>query len=289
MDKFPPINNKNIKKISSYENNDFIVTKMVEKLIDVFKLTNVGTIKIMDKEYIIKKEYFKDYHSILKFIYNLIELDVNEYKFYKKYSNKIIKFKFETNIQLPIKYKIQDTSYLYIFSKIDSDLNKKFLEKINKKTFINIVSQIIFISYFLNHKLNIFHNDLFLMNNLRNLMINTNKTPYYLRLDNYRLKVEKYRVIFIDFGLFGKELKFKNTQFYYHKNIKYLDNFIIRSELLAILYLVIKNYYNKKNINFKKLYYYYYDQIKIKNLKNFDKCILDNVDEIYKIIENFIS
>lgn len=278
------ITNNKIQKIKSYENNNFIVTKMIEDLINIFKLTGTGLIKIKNKEYIIKKEYFKDQYSILKFIYNLVDLDVNEYKFYKKYQEKIIKSGFNKNIQLPIQYRMCKKAYFYLFKKIDFDLNKNFLEKINKCDFFNIVSQIIFVTYYLNHKLNIFHNDLFLINNLRNIMINKNKTPYFLKIDNYKIKVQKYCVIFIDFGLYNKRFRFKNKDFYYKQNIKYFTIFKIKSELLAILYLAIRNYSVNNKISFKKLYDYFYNQIKIKNLKNFDKCILNSVNQLENII-----
>ena len=46
------------------------------------------------------------------------------------------------------------------------------------------------------------------------------------------------------------------------------DFFEIISELFIVLFLLLKNYYRKIKINFKKLYYYFYDKIKIKKLND---------------------
>ena len=253
MNKLCDINDLKIEKINNRKNKSFIF-KILERILDIFKITNIGTIKIKNKEYVIKKEYFKDNFYILNFIYNLLDFNVNEYNFYKKYNNKIVKHNFDKNIQLPIKYKICNKFYVYLFNKIDYDLNYNFLKKINNKTFINILKQVIFIVYFLNHKLNVFHNDLVLINQIRNIMIYENKIKYKITLDNNNLQVDKYRVIFIDFGLFSKDFKFKNRDFYFKKSIKYFTNFNIMSEVMIILFLLLKNYYNDKNIDFKKLY-----------------------------------
>jgi hypothetical protein len=283
MNKLCNINNSKIEKINNRKNKSFIF-KILEKILDIFKITNIGTIKIKNKEYVIKKEYFKDNFYILNFIYNLLDFNVNEYNFYKKFNNKIIKNHFDKNIQLPVKYKICNKFYVYLFSKIDYDLNYNFLKKINNSTFINILKQVVFIVYFLNHKLNVFHNDLVLINQMRNIMINENKIKYKLTLDNNTLEVNKYRVVFIDFGLFSKDFKFKNREFYLKKSVKYFTTFEIMSELLIIIFLLLKNYYKNKDIDFKKLYYYFYNNIKVKNLKNFDKYIFNNINNINKIV-----
>ena len=284
MNKLCNINNSNIKKLNDKKNKNFIFN-ILEKIIDIFKIKNIGSIKIKNKEYIIKKEYFKDNYFILKFIYNLINFNVNEYDFYKKFNNKIIKYKFENNIQLPIKYKLCNKFYVYLFEKIDYDLTYNFLKKLNIESYKNILKQIIFIVYFLNHKLNIFHNDLCLINQIRNIMINKNKVKYTLKLEDKTVIVDKYKVVLIDFGLFSKESKFKNKEFYIKKNIRYFCIFEIISELFIVLFLLLKNYYRKIKINFKKLYYYFYDKIKIKNLKNFDNYIFNNIDNIENILK----
>lgn len=283
MNKLCNINNSNIKKLNDTNNKNFI-SNILEKILNIFKITNIGTIKIKNKEYIIKKEYFKDNYFILKFLYNLINFNVNEYNFYKKFNNKIIKYKFNNNIQLPIKYKLCSKFYVYLFEKIDYDLTYNFLKKLNNYYYKNILKQVIFIVYFLNHKLNIFHNDLFLLSQIRNIMINKNKIKYKLKLEDKTVEVDKYKVVLIDFGLFNKESTFKNKEFYIKKNIKYFCIFEIISELFIVLFLLLKNYYKNININFKNLYYYFYDKIKIKNLKNFDNYIFNNIDDIENIL-----
>lgn len=76
-----------------------------------------------------------------------MKFDVNEYNFYSKFNNKIKKNNFDKNIQIPIKYKICSTFNVYIFKKIDYDLNNTFLKKINKNNFYNILNQSIFIIF----------------------------------------------------------------------------------------------------------------------------------------------
>jgi hypothetical protein len=64
MNKLCNINNSKIEKINNRKNKSFIF-KILEKILDIFKITNIGTIKIKNKEYVIKKEYFKDNFYIL--------------------------------------------------------------------------------------------------------------------------------------------------------------------------------------------------------------------------------
>ena len=52
MNKLCNINNSNIKKLNDKKNKNFIFN-VLEKILDIFKITNNGTIKIKNKEYII--------------------------------------------------------------------------------------------------------------------------------------------------------------------------------------------------------------------------------------------
>ena len=284
------LKNSNITNLDYSDKN-----KLIEKFFNLFKITNIGSIKIKNKNYIVKRELLSNSSFFTKFIYNLIDLDVSEYNFYKKYNKKIVKYKFNKNIQIPIKYNICKKFNIYLFNKIDCDLNNKFLKNINLNLFYNILQQVIIIIYFINHILGIFHNDISNVNNLRNLMINKINKQYYLKLDNYKVKVNNYQVVFIDFGLYSKKLGFKSVIFYNKQSIKYFYNFPIKSELFILFYLMILNYLknNKKTIiiidnmkitykklNFKELYLYFFNKVTLTknnkyNLKQFDKCILD--------------
>jgi hypothetical protein len=270
-------------------NNNSNQYKALEIILSVFKITDIGVIKIDSKDYVIKREFFTVYFPFLDKIYKFLKFEVNENIFYNKFEKKIKKYNFNRNIQLPIKYKICKKFNIYLFKKIQYNLNNTFLRKINKDLFNNILIQSTFIIYFINHKLNVFHNDISQINKLRNFMINKNDKKLYLKLDNQKVQIKDYNVILIDFGLFNKNFGFKNNLFYYKKNIEHLYLFEIKSELLIVVYLFLISYYNKKEINFKNLYFYFYDNIKVKSLKEFDKFIFEsisNIDEILIKINN---
>lgn len=266
-------------------NNNPDEKKILEDIFNIFKKTKIGYIKIKNSKYVLKKEFFVKNYPLLSSIYNILNFNIDEYTFYKKYENKIIKNNFDKNIQLPYKYKLCESYNIYIFTKIDYNLNSVFLKKINKIIFNNILIQSIYIIYFINHLLNVFHNDLHQNDKIRNFMINKNQNKNHkIELYKNEIKITKYNVILIDFGLFSKNLRFKNILFYDTKSIKYLYFFEIKSELLIVLYIFLINYYSKKNINFKNLYLYFYNNITKKDLKSFDKKILNSIQYIDNII-----
>ena len=252
--------------------------KILKKILEIFKITDIGVVKIYKKKYIIKKEYFSKNYFLLDIIYRLIDFDVSEYKFYSKFEKTIKKYHFNKNIQLPVKYEICKKFNVYLFKKIDYNLNNNFIKHLNKIDFNNILGQATYIMYFLNHTLKVFHNDIALLNKLHNFMINKNDKKYFLSLDKTRLEVGKYSVVLIDFGLFGKKMEFKEVFFYYKKNLEYLYIFEIHSELLIVVYILLNIYYKKK-INFKKLYLYFYNGMSKskKTLNNFDNYIFNNI------------
>jgi len=259
--------------------------KILEDILNIFKITKIGYIKIKNTKYVLKKEFFVKNYTLLSSIYNILKFNIDEYTFYKKYENKIIKNNFDKNIQLPYKYKLCKLYNIYIFTKIDYNLNSLFLKKLNKINFNNILIQSIYIIYFVNHILNVFHNDLHQDDKIRNFMINNNKIKNHkIKIYKDEINIKKYNIVLIDFGLFSKNLGLKNILFYNTKSIKYLYFFEIKSELLIILYIFLINYYLKKNINFKKLYLYFYNNINKKDLKSFDKKIINCIQDIDNII-----
>ena len=274
--------NKNLKKVNINPNQSIIS----EKFFNIFKTTQIGTIKIDEEEYVVKKESKIIHNPLLNKIYKLINIDVNELKFYKKYEKSIKKDNFEQNIQLPIKYSICKKYNIYLFKKIEKDLNSYFLIKLNEKKYINVLEQIITIIYYINHKLGVFHNDLHQNDKIRNIMVNKikSKDKKYLKVNSIKIKKNNYNPVIIDFGFFNKKLGLKNTLFYKTKSTKYLYNFKIKSELLIVLYILLINYYRKKSIDFKKLYLYFYNLCKNKNLKEFDHYIIINIKNIRRII-----
>ena len=270
MDNICKLNFNDKTKMVSNNPNE---SKLLETFFDVFKTTKVGIIKLDNKEYLLKKEYFIKNFPLLVNIYKFLKLDVHEYKFYKKYEKIIKKSNFKNNIQLPIKYKICKKVSVYIFEKIDTNLNSVFLKTLPIPVFNKILHKALSIIYYINHTLHIFHNDLYQNNKPRNFMVNKLKS--------------NYRVILIDFGLFSNELGIKNQFFYKTKGIKYGYKFMIKSELLIVLYTFLINYYKNLNINFRDLYLYFYNKLKIYNLKEFDTIIyknIKNMDEILRVL-----
>lgn len=293
---------KNIKKINickidvnklNKPKNNPNESKTLEKILNQFKTTKVGFIKIRNKDFLVKKEYFSKKILLLNFIYKILKMNIDEYTFYKKYEKKIKEYKLIEHIQLPIKYQICKDFKIYLFSKIDYNLNSFFLKKLNHNDFINVFKQMIAITYFFNHKLKVFHNDLHQNDKIRNFIINlenkktdnkdinnkdtNNKKIDKLHYDNINIPINKYKVVIIDFGIYSKKMGFKNNLFYNTKSIKYFYDFEIQSELLILFYIILINYYQKKEINFKKVYLYFYNKIKNKTLKDFDKQILNDI------------
>lgn len=250
-------------------------SKTLEQILDILKVTKVGFIKIKGKDFLVKKEYFYK-NFLLNIIYKIFEINIHEYQFYKKYEKKINENKLIDFIQFPIEYKICPKFKIYIFSKLDYNLNSFFLKKLNYSTFSNIFQQIITVTYFLNNKLKVFHNDLHQDDKLRNFMVKKNKDlKKKLSYDNINIPINKYIVVMIDFGTYNKNLGFKNNLFYRTKSIKYFYNFEIKSELLIIFYVILINYYSKKDISFKDLYIIFYNKCKKKTLKDLDNEILN--------------
>ena len=282
---------KNICKINinQYKSNRVLTNpdqvKWIEDIFSVFKTTKVQFIKVHDKEYLLKKEYFIKNYPLLHSVYKLLDFNIDEYTFYKKYTKKIIEYKLNSYIQLPYQYKICKQYSLYIFTKIDFDLTSIFLRKINTLQFNHLLQQCIYIIYFLNHVLHIFHNDLHQDDKIRNFMYIQNKDKKKkLSLYDQKIEILDYQLILIDFGLYNKKSGLKNNLFYNTKTIKYMYYFEIQSELLIILYVFLINYYIKKEIHFQKLYLYYYHSIKNKNIKEFDRAIFDQIKDIDTIL-----
>jgi len=252
-------------------------TKFVESFVSLFQTTDVGFVKIGRTEYLLKKEYYVQQYPIMNKIYKFINLDVSEYKFYKKYSNKIRKSKFKNHIQLPYQYEFCNKMTVYLYKKIDYDLTSFFIKTLSKSSFYSILIQACNTVFYINHTLKIFHNDLSMNNKLRNFMVNKKK--------------DSYQVIIIDFGLASKELKLKNKQFYQFKAVKYFYTFPIESELLLVFYLFLIQFYSKKELHFYKLYQYFYEKIKSKTLLLFDSEIIKEIrsfSNFQKIVSSIV-
>ena len=233
----------------------------IEKLLSVFKTTEIGYITINNTEYIIKKEYNTDYIPALERIYRMLRITISEYGFYKKYERRIKEEGYKEHIQVPYYYTKCKKYNIYIFSKLEYDLNSIYLKRIKEKGFKRILKDTLGTVNYLNNNLGVYHNDLHQDGKIRNIMIKNNK------------------IVIIDFGLYSDKLGIKNNNFYNIKSIKYIYNFKIRSELLIIFYTLLINYY-KTDIDFLEIYKRIYKEGCTVNM--FDKCLLKKYKEIIK-------
>jgi len=198
--------------------------------IDKIKYKNVGIIKINDKKYIIKKEKFEN--------------EGMEYIFFRKYDEKIKKDNFDNFIQIPILYKkcFEVKENVCIFKKLGGDINRTFIKSLSKKNSENILGQLLLIFYYINHKLKIYHNDIFSLRDtlkLNNLMysINNDKSISKINIDDMSINILKYHVTIIDFEHFSNKKEYKINYFYtiFSNLLNY--KFLFKSELF-ILFII---------------------------------------------------
>ena len=227
--------------------------------INSLKNKNVGNTEYKNKKYILKKE-----NSV-----------TNEYLFYKKFSEKIEKDCMEDYIQIPIKYKKcninnKDTIY-YLFKPLDKDY-KKSIRYSNK----NIFGQILLIVYYINHKLKIYHNDLFSIYRFQdkffdfnNIMISKNKSGYKnLSVDDLSIKINKYICTIIDFEYYSKIPSLRIKYFYSFFSNMYQYNFEYKSEMFILFIIYYMNLNKNFNFNVIPILYNYFENIMISEWQN---------------------
>jgi len=203
------------------------------------KPRDIGTITINEKEYILKKE--------------ISSTKTPELEFYQINEKKIKKDKMDPFMQVPIMTKkCEDNKILYLFHKLDGDLNRKFVSNLSKSDKINIFEQTILIIFYLNHTLKYYHNDLtsfreiynfFRSNNI--MHVKNDKPRLTLKVDKFKVKVGNYKSVLIDFGLASKEhglaipLLYNSLEYFLQKPIRF------KSEVF-LFFLVYYAMYNKK-------------------------------------------
>jgi hypothetical protein len=257
------------------------------------KPRNIGFTKIDKNQYILKTEDVEESLS-----------DMHEYVFYEKVSKKIYKNKFEFNLQVPIEYKVCDkaqnrrnpTKYkkqiYYLFHVLKGDLTYNFFRSISSEQVINMFQQYLLSLYFLNHKLNYYHNDFYtnykiLYNkslfNINNLMYM--KNPTYgktknntLKVDDFTLEIGKYRAMIIDFGLvskFPKHSGYKLKMFYISLSIRLFYYFRYYSEVFLLFILLYHTYFGDFRLYHIKNFYQYFESKMYheKTLIEFDRCV----------------
>jgi hypothetical protein len=243
--------------------------------IDKIKYKNVGIIKIKNKKYIIKKEKFEN--------------EGMEYKFFRKYKQRIIKDNFDNFIQIPIEYKkcFETNENIYLFKKLEGDINRSFIKSLSKKNSENILGQLLLIFYYINHKLKIYHNDIFSLRDtlkLNNLMYSKSKNIDKIDIDDMSINILQYYVTIIDFEYFSKKKGYKINYFYVIFSNLLNYKFIFKSELFLLFIAYVFNSTDKFNFFYIKYsYIYFLDKSISNNIKDFDKSIFLN----YKLIFNY--
>ena len=124
----------------------------------------------------------------------------------------------------------------YLMNKYDIDINRKFLLRLSTTDQLNILTQILFGIYYLNHVLHLYHNDLYYTNNIRNVMCNKIDIKY----EKFNITCENYIVKIIDFGWTENKPAYRTTE--YHD--KYFRKLQTISELVLFTYfymITLKN------------------------------------------------
>jgi hypothetical protein len=249
------------------------------------KPRNIGTTTIGGKEYILKKE--------------ISSTTTPELDFYEKNEKKIKKDKMDPFMQVPImSKKCENNQILYLFHKLDGDVNRKFVNVLSKEDKINVFEQTILIIFYLNHTLKYYHNDLtsfrefynfFRSNNI--MHVKNNNPKLYLKVDKFKVKVGHYKSVVIDFGLASHKhglalpLLYNSLEFFLKKPIRF------KSEIF-LFFLVYYAMYNREfNILLIQYCYNYFEEKtrgwEIKKKKTAQLIDFDRI--IYKNFKNLIQ
>lgn len=220
-------NINNINKLSCGITFSKNLTLQKNTFVDIFNLDNV--------KFVIKKEIYK----------NKDKNDLPEYIFHYKFDLKIKKTCFKNFILMP--EKILDcppNSVIYKYPKLNYDYDKTIVEKLQLGKWINYTIELCMTLYYINHKLEIFHNDLIFKNNFRNIMIDYNEDLVEIEISKFKYSTKTNHIVIIDFGQSSTKPKLRTLNFYYNKykkpNIKY--KYI--SEVFIMYYYFYK-FYNK--------------------------------------------
>ena len=149
----------------------------------------------------------------------------------------------------------QDGNY-YLMKKLDGDLIN-LLHSDKKLNLKNILLQLLVGVYILNHKIKLYHNDLFFEGKTRNVMYVSNNNKNIIYENNFiKLKIRDYLIKIIDFGHSNKEPNLRTLQY---KN-QYFKELKLTSEVLLNMHYYFQSLYLKNNNA-------YYEKLEEKTLK----------------------
>jgi hypothetical protein len=219
--------------------------------------------------YLTKAESTAKIYTYKKYIVKIFEKmnkpcekEINGYLLAQKCKNKYVKNNFQ-------KYYLIgkcEERILFFMDRNDTDINKNYLENISKDKKIDILKQCIKVIYEFNHKCNLYFNDIYYNNEIRNIM----------------LKDDIVKII--DYGTITDK-PIHNLLFYTQKIFPELNKKQIYSDLLLFVLFYIMNCCNNKEI--KKIKDFFKAIVKEINPKT-HKELDDNLIKILKQNNYFI-
>lgn len=168
---------------------------------------------------------------------------------------KVIKYLDNNQIYSPLFVKINtirqlgnNDYYLMDYIKV-GDLNK-LLPLLSTNWKYTLLIQSLLSIYILNHKIKLYHNDLFYMDVIRNMMVDTTNQKTTLNIemadDEIIIDIDKFCIKMIDFGRCSNRPEFRTIEYHnkYFPNMKYI------SELFLFTFVYLKSIGKENKINF---------------------------------------
>lgn len=136
----------------------------------------------------------------------------------------------------------------YLMKRLDGDLIKLIFSG-KKIDFKNILLQLLIGVYILNHKLKLYHNDLFNKGKIRNIMYIENNDKNLIYENNFiKFKIGKYIVKIIDFGQSSKTLNLRILKY----KERYFKELKLTSEVLLTIHYYFQSIYFVNNDNYNE-------------------------------------
>ena len=159
----------------------------------------------------------------------------------------------------------------------EADIDYDFLVNVGIDSQRNLLLQVLFGLYYLNHILHIYHNDIYYKHKIRNIMVNKIDNPITIEYNDMKITCNNYLSKIIDFGWGNSKPSFRTTEYHdkYFKDNKYISELVIFTFYYLLTIKPKDDKYHGKMLEFikkivekveKKL-----TEINKLNAKNFDK------------------
>lgn len=204
-----------------------IITNNKENVTDARK--NFGVVAIENKLYFVKTINKSAPPTLITNPHNDKEVDP---------TNKVLSYLANNNNKMPFFVTIhslsQNSQYdYYIMDYIKHGDFKDIVPILNTKWKFTLLMQSLVSIFILNHKIKLFHNDLYYIDVIRNIMIDKVDKPHMveINLNNtiITLNVKKFCARMIDFGRCSDKQAFRTTEYHnkYFSSIKYISEPLI--------------------------------------------------------------